>query len=58
MFGPIGLMLAGPVANMVGTSAALLGCAALVVLSTLAALLSPGVRRLRAPVPVAETVPG
>ncbi|MBT2235323.1 MFS transporter [Nonomuraea sp. NEAU-A123] len=58
MFGPIGLMLAGPVANLVGTRAALLGCAALVVLSTLAALLSPGVRNLRAPVPVAESVPG
>ncbi|MFI6602238.1 MFS transporter [Nonomuraea sp. NPDC050536] len=50
MFGPIGLMLAGPVAAMVGTQAALLGCAALVVVSTLAALLSPGVRNLRAPV--------
>lgn len=58
MFGPIGLMLAGPVANLVGTRTALLGCAALVVLSTLAALLSPGVRDLRAPVPVAESVPG
>ncbi|WP_433515044.1 MFS transporter [Nonomuraea sp. CA-143628] len=58
MFGPIGLMLAGPVASLVGTRTALLGCAALVVLSTLAALLSPGVRNLRAPVPVAETVPG
>lgn len=58
MFGPIGLMLAGPVASLVGTRTALLGCAALVVLSTLAALLSPGVRDLRAPVPVAETVPG
>ncbi|MEV0350577.1 MFS transporter [Nonomuraea sp. NPDC050680] len=58
MFGPIGLMLAGPVASLVGTRTALLGCAALVVLSTLAALLSPGVRQLRAPDPVAESVPG
>ncbi|MEV6158697.1 MFS transporter [Nonomuraea sp. NPDC052129] len=58
MFGPIGLMLAGPVASLVGTRTALLGCAALVVLSTLAALLSPGVRQLRAPAPVAESVPG
>ncbi|MEU7743698.1 MFS transporter [Nonomuraea sp. NPDC049158] len=57
MFGPIGLMLAGPVASLVGTRTALLGCAALVVLSTLAALLSPGVRQLRAPDPVAESVP-
>ncbi|MEV1244594.1 MFS transporter [Nonomuraea sp. NPDC049750] len=56
MFGPIGLMLAGPVASLVGTRTALLGCAALVVLSTLAALLSPGVRQLRAPDPVAESV--
>ncbi|MCA2228096.1 MFS transporter [Nonomuraea aurantiaca] len=56
MFGPIGLMLAGPAASLVGTRTALLGCAALVVLSTLAALLSPGVRQLRAPDPVAESV--
>ncbi|MEU0569685.1 MFS transporter [Nonomuraea sp. NPDC005983] len=51
MFGPIGLMLAGPVAALVGAETALLGCAAIVVLSTLAALTSPGVRNLRAPQP-------
>ncbi|WP_219464420.1 MFS transporter [Nonomuraea rhizosphaerae] len=55
MFGPIGLMLAGPVQGLVGTRNALLGCGALVVLSTLAALLSPGVRNLRAP--AREAVP-
>lgn len=52
MFGPIGLMLAGPAAHVFGTEKALLGCAVLVVLSTLAALASPGVRGLRAPEPV------
>lgn len=49
MFGPIGLMLAGPAAAVFGTEGALLGCAAIIVLCTLAALLSPGVRNLRAP---------
>ncbi|MEU6714933.1 MFS transporter [Nonomuraea sp. NPDC046802] len=48
MFGPIGLLLAGPAAGLFGTEAALLGCAALVTVSSLAALLSPGVRGLRA----------
>ncbi|WP_336210830.1 MFS transporter [Nonomuraea sp. LPB2021202275-12-8] len=51
MFGPLGLMLAGPVAALVGVEAALIGCGVLIVLSTCAALLSPGVRNLRAPVP-------
>ncbi|GGO81545.1 MFS transporter [Nonomuraea cavernae] len=49
MFGPLGLMLAGPVAALVGTRSALIGCGVIVLLSTLAALLSPGVRNLRAP---------
>lgn len=49
MFGPIGLLLAVPAAQWFGTENALLGCAAIVVISTLAALLSPGVRNLRAP---------
>lgn len=56
MFGPIGLLVAGPVAIVVGPRPALLGCAAVVVLSALAALLSPGVRRLRAPEPAGEAV--
>jgi hypothetical protein len=47
-FAPLGLLVAGPVAAAVGTGPALLGCAALVVLSTAAALLSPRVRSLRA----------
>jgi predicted MFS family arabinose efflux permease len=51
MFGPIGLMLAGPAAAVVGPQAALIACGVLIVLSTCAALLSPGVRNLRAPVP-------
>ncbi|MDO0927090.1 hypothetical protein QQY24_17340 [Streptomyces sp. TG1A-8] len=44
---PLGLLLAGPVAAAVGTGRALAGCAALVVLATSAALLSPQVRALR-----------
>lgn len=51
MFGPIGLMLAGPAAAVVGPQAALIACGILIVLSTCAALLSPGVRNLRAPMP-------
>ncbi|WP_433220403.1 MFS transporter [Microtetraspora malaysiensis] len=49
MFGPVGLMLAGPVAISVGPRPALLGCAAIVAVVSLLALLSPGVRNLRAP---------
>jgi hypothetical protein len=52
MFGPIGLPIAGPVALLIGPKPALLGCAALIVIVTLLALLSPGVRNLRAPVEV------
>ncbi|MFH0173420.1 MFS transporter [Streptomyces cacaoi] len=47
-FAPLGLLVAGPVATAVGTGKALAGCAALVVLATAAALLSPQVRTLRA----------
>ncbi|MEV8634836.1 MFS transporter [Streptosporangium sp. NPDC051023] len=56
MFGPIGLMLAGPAAIVIGPRGALLGCAAIVLLASLAALLSPGVRGLRAPDPAEEAV--
>ncbi|MEV0384365.1 MFS transporter [Nonomuraea sp. NPDC050643] len=52
MFGPIGLLLAGPAAGLFGTEQALLGCGVIVVVATLAALLSPGVRNLRAPEPL------
>lgn len=45
-FAPLGLAVAGPVAARYGASIALVGCAILVVLPTLAALLSPGVRNL------------
>jgi len=55
MFGPIGLFVAGPVAAAIGPKPALLGCAALMVAATMAALAAPGVRRMRAR-PVA--VPG
>ncbi|MFG2788653.1 MFS transporter [Streptomyces sp. NPDC048419] len=43
---PLGLLVAGPVAQAVGTGRALAGCAALIVLATAAALLSPQVRTL------------
>lgn len=43
---PLGLLVAGPVAQAVGTGPALAGCAALIVLATTAALLSPQVRAL------------
>ncbi|MPY62904.1 MFS transporter [Streptomyces spongiae] len=46
-FAPLGLLVAGPVAAATGTGPALAGCAALVVLATAAALLSPAVRTLR-----------
>ncbi|MEV0614519.1 MFS transporter [Nonomuraea sp. NPDC050404] len=49
MFGPIGLLLAGPAAGWFGTEESLLGCAVIVTVATLLALLSPGVRNLRAP---------
>jgi len=47
-FAPLGLLVAGPVAAAVGAGHALAGCAALVLLATAAALLSPQVRILRA----------
>ena len=46
-FAPLGLLVAGPVAAVVGVGRALAGCAALVVLATTAALLAPAVRSLR-----------
>jgi MFS family permease len=48
MFGPIGLLAAGPVAVAVGARPALIGCGVLIVLSTFAALAAPGVRGLTA----------
>ncbi|MFF7727097.1 MFS transporter [Streptomyces sp. NPDC008001] len=46
-FAPIGLLAAGPIAQAVGSGTALAGCAGVVVLATVAALSSPGVRALR-----------
>ncbi|WP_051266699.1 MFS transporter [Nakamurella lactea] len=49
MFGPIGLLIAGPVSIWIGPKPALIGAAVVIVASTLAALTSPGVRNLLAP---------
>jgi hypothetical protein len=49
MFGPIGLLLAGPAAAAFGARPTLLACAGVMTAATLAALLSPSVRRMRAP---------
>lgn len=51
-FAPLGLLVAGPVATVIGISRALAACAALSTVATAAALLSPEVRRLRSPAPV------
>nr|WP_179549313.1 MFS transporter [Herbiconiux flava] len=45
---PLGEVLVGPLAHSFGTAPTLLGCAALVVAATAAALTVPAVRRLRA----------
>ncbi|MFI6995375.1 MFS transporter [Nonomuraea wenchangensis] len=50
MFGPLGLLLAGGAADVFGAETSLLACAVIIVVCTLAALLAPGVRNLRAPV--------
>jgi MFS family permease len=63
MFGPIGLLLTGPAVVLVGVDAALLISAAVTALASIAALCSPGVRRLEwthtttAPEVRAEAVP-
>ena len=49
MLGPLGLMVAGPAAELAGVRPSLIGCAVLMVLVSSAALLAPGVRGLRAP---------
>lgn len=54
---PLGVLVAGPVAVAAGVHAALLGGAALTVLVTLAALVAPGVRGLRAPAPSPTVTP-
>ncbi|MFE2882859.1 MFS transporter [Streptomyces sp. NPDC059272] len=47
-FAPLGLLVAGPLSAAVGLGHTLAGCASLIVLATLGALLAPGVRKLRA----------
>lgn len=49
MLGPLGLILAGPVAESWGPHPALIGCGIIMVLTTLFALCFPGVRQLTAP---------
>ncbi|WP_240312473.1 MFS transporter [Janibacter anophelis] len=58
LFGPVGVLLAGPAAVHLGAHGALLVCAALIVLSALLALLSRDVRTLRAPALVAPRPEG
>ncbi|MGW4756902.1 MFS transporter [Streptomyces chartreusis] len=48
-FAPLGLLVAGPAADGIGTQKALAGCAAVILLATCVALLSPQVRKLTAP---------
>ncbi len=49
LFGPLGLLLAGPAAVLLGPHKAMFWCAGIAVVSALAALCAPGVRNLRAP---------
>ncbi len=58
VFGPVGVLLAGPAAVHLGARNALLVCGGLIVLSSLLALLSPEVRTLRAPARVTPVVDG
>jgi predicted MFS family arabinose efflux permease len=58
LFGPVGVLLAGPAAVHLGAHRALLVCAALILLSSLLALLSRDVRTLRAPVDITPVPEG
>ncbi|MBY8851535.1 MFS transporter, partial [Saccharothrix sp. MB29] len=53
MFMPLGYLLAGPVAERVGTAPTLVACSAVVVVATLAVLLSRDVRTMRGATDVA-----
>ncbi|MEO7070377.1 MAG: MFS transporter, partial [Nostocoides sp.] len=55
LLGPLGLLLAGPAAERFGSHRSLVVCGLVMVVTTLGALCSPGVRNLRAP-PVASTL--
>ncbi|MFF4752375.1 MFS transporter [Streptomyces sp. NPDC002514] len=50
-FAPLGLLVAGPTADLTGTRPALAACATLIALATAAALLSPQVRGLTSTAP-------
>ncbi|WP_345503833.1 MFS transporter [Pedococcus ginsenosidimutans] len=52
LLGPLGLVLAGPAAEHVGAHRALVVCGVVMVVTTLGALTSPGVRNLVAPGPL------
>jgi MFS family permease len=59
VFIPLGQIAAGPVTSVAGLSATIVGCGALMLMATLAALLVPSIRGLRragAPEPAAATV--
>ncbi|MGA4541350.1 MFS transporter [Uniformispora flossi] len=59
MFGPLGLVAAAPLADVIGARGALVAFSGLVVAATVGALLSPDVRRVRAGAPpAAESEPG
>ena len=50
VFQPVGFMLAGPLAELVGREATLLGAVALIVICCAGGVAVPSVRALRAPV--------
>jgi hypothetical protein len=52
LFGPVGVLVAGPLAGWLGARHALLVVAASVVVPTALALLSPGVRNMQMPAAV------
>lgn len=54
---PVGEILVGPLAHAFGTTPVLLGCAAVIVVASLAALSVPAVRHLTVGIPAAPTVP-
>lgn len=59
MFGPLGLVAAAPLADVIGARGALVAFSGLVVAATVGALLSPDVRRVRAGTPpAAASEPG